>query len=410
MGVLSNEFLPGEPIEIMGILANESMSNVNVLRTEVGTLAIDFEIVTPEGYVLHYAGPYWWHLPHVDTLAPGTCETSTIDITSPHYDFGNDNIEHYEFTTEGDYSIRGIYRSDPSLVGGKSVENCFLYSTVRNFTISDSEDQARILINEVFYSENFCAWFEVYNPMNRTIDTSGWLVWFYSINGPAYLPHMNIFPGEYVVICPNEKLVREQWDLPSDVRVFEMDFGARYDRISISTGLWQNFKGIDAVPDDAKFPALEPGHSWARYAGGHDTGNFANDFYDEPHPTPGRPNNKVKENLTMTLDKKVYYPSENLVVTLWNHSDASITLCHNLRYPFFYERTEDDDWEFYLLGEYPRMCDKLPYIGPHDQKTVTWELENFYPGEYMIKIGGISYTIPSVLDVTAIFEVHPAKE
>ncbi len=64
----------------------------------------------------------------------------------------------------------------------------------------------------------------------------------------------------------------------------------------------------------------------------------------------------------------------------------------------------------YLLGEYHRMCDKLPYIGPHDQKTVTWELENFYPGEYMIKIGGISYTIPSVLDVTAIFEVHPAKE
>lgn len=154
------------------------------------------------------------------------------------------------------------------------------------------KNQARILINEVFYSENFCVWFEVYNPTNRTIDTQGWLVWFYSINGPIHLPQMNILPEEYVVICPNEKLVREQWDLPSDVRVFEMDFGARYDRISISTGLWENSKGIDAVPDDFKFPVVESGHSWARYAGGHDTGNFANDFYDEPHPTPGRSNDE----------------------------------------------------------------------------------------------------------------------
>lgn len=147
-----------------------------------------------------------------------------------------------------------------------------------------------ILINEVFYSENFCAWFEVYNPTNRTIDTQGWLVWFYSINGPIHLPQMDILPGEYVVICPNEELVREQWDLPSDVRVFEMDFGARYDSISISAGgLTEEATGIDGAPDGAKFQALEPGHSWARYAGGRDTGNFANDFYDEPHPTPGRP-------------------------------------------------------------------------------------------------------------------------
>lgn len=40
---------------------------------------------------------------------------------------------------------------------------------------------------------------------------------------------------------------------------------------------------------------MAEGRTWARYKGSYDTDNFTNDFYDEPEPTPGYENRRVKE-------------------------------------------------------------------------------------------------------------------
>jgi hypothetical protein len=179
-----------------------------------------------------------------------------------------------------------------------------------------------IVINEVFYpAENITPWFELYNPTNRTINITGWLVWFYSINGPVYLPYISISPQEYVIICFSEESFTKRWYLPSGTRIFEIQFGLPYDSLHITDsiidgpGTW-----IDGVPEEGgiKVPSLPANHSWARYKGDM-IQNFTNDFYDEATPTPGYENTKAK---TITLpeseksEEKKFIPFLEVAVDL----------------------------------------------------------------------------------------------
>ena len=158
-----------------------------------------------------------------------------------------------------------------------------------------------IVINEIFDSADNRDewWLELYNPTDNVIDTSRWVFWFGSIYGPIHLSIDNMLPGEYVVLCSSEETFMDLWTLPEGTRCVEIEsFGMQGDWIRLDSGMYNRIETIDQVPqrgEFTEFPTLEPGHCWARYAGGYDTDNFANDFYDESSPTPGMQNSRTKE-------------------------------------------------------------------------------------------------------------------
>ena len=164
---------------------------------------------------------------------------------------------------------------------------------------SKNEEIPRLVINEVFYSsENRALWWvEIYNPSDREYDIKGFDIWFPSIYGPQLVKTGKIKAHEFIILCHSKENFTAQWGDVS-ARIFEITFGDRNDGITISTIIQENKseKVIDMVnfESEGKFPPLEEGHSWARYRGEYDVDNFTRNFYDEPEPTPGYENHRVK--------------------------------------------------------------------------------------------------------------------
>lgn len=151
-----------------------------------------------------------------------------------------------------------------------------------------------LVINEICWPDYRMAWFELYNPTNRSIDVTNWLIWFYSVDGPIQMPPVLIHPNEYIVVCGNKDNFIKDWGPPENVKIVELDgWGYKNDSITISNENGQmDIVGVDNHP--GFLPSAGLNHSWARYKGGFDTDNFTNDFYDEPYPTPGRENPREK--------------------------------------------------------------------------------------------------------------------
>jgi hypothetical protein len=177
----------------------------------------------------------------------------------------------------------------------------FLLTILPFPTTEKSMKTDHIVINEICYNVTWWAsWIELYNPTNESINLSGYLLWFYSVNGPTHLPNIVINQGEYIVLCRNETKCREYWSMPDEVRVFEIrTFGLVWDKgwdsFSLSDG---QVDSVEGVHDSCHIPQNAKNHSWARYKGGHDTDNFTNDFYDEKSPTPGYENRVGKQEST----------------------------------------------------------------------------------------------------------------
>lgn len=169
-----------------------------------------------------------------------------------------------------------------------------------------------VVINEIYYPkiyyENFyphlldnrISWFELYNPTDETVNMENWVVSFYSVDGLLYMPAVQIRPGEYIVVCANENRFIGDWAPLENLQIVELDWwGINWDSMFIRESVLGQVVDIVDDPTSGRegysLPPIALGHSWARYAGGHDTDYFANDFYDESSPTPGMPNPKVRE-------------------------------------------------------------------------------------------------------------------
>ena len=159
-----------------------------------------------------------------------------------------------------------------------------------------------VVINEIYESGDGPTWYELYNLTDSTLDTSKWRFASRS-TGYVHLPMDNMLPGEYVILCDSKEQFENKWSLPEGIRCFEFVVGAPGELLLLDNT--PNELGVVEYILDRS--VLEPGHSWSRYVGGYYTDSwsrymgsygtdnyFANYFYDESHPTPGRPNSRVK--------------------------------------------------------------------------------------------------------------------
>ena len=172
----------------------------------------------------------------------------------------------------------------------------------------ERKERLHVVINE-FYpwkkGDPRPGWVELYNPTDEIINVTYWGFWYSGFFGPLN-PWMFgfycIYPHEYVLLG-NKTLIRRYWDVPDNVRIVEMPPIAEppegYSitfcsslRIEAVTSLEEPGKTVDEVPSQR--PLISEGHSWARYRGEYGVDNLTRNFYDEPEPTPGYENHRVK--------------------------------------------------------------------------------------------------------------------
>ena len=119
------KYIVGEPVYITSTLTNIGNTSVFMSRFSLELNRIDFYISTPEGYNISFK-PSVFGGEIIVKLDPGTSMNYTVDITDPVWNFGNlDGIDHYNFTTLGNYAIRSVYTSA-------------LFSTLLDFEIIDN--------------------------------------------------------------------------------------------------------------------------------------------------------------------------------------------------------------------------------------------------------------------------------
>ena len=176
-----------------------------------------------------------------------------------------------------------------------------LFLSLGNISIQEegkSAGEKHLVINEVFYGNEDANkwWIEIYNPSDSVYHTEGIDIWFSSIYGPQEVKTGDIKAHEFIILCASKENFTGVWK--NNARIFQIQFGQRYDAIRISTLLTENEveRTLDKVPESGKFSNIEKGHSWARYRGAYDIDNFTANFYDEPNPTPGYENHRSKEN------------------------------------------------------------------------------------------------------------------
>ena len=132
------EYAAGERIVIEAELKNIGNESVNVsgMGIGLGPPTLDFEITTPDGRVIHFLGPFALTMPSGVRLAPGDEHNYTAIINEPFWKWGNDDINSYNFTTPGEYRVKGVYKSSPSKCLDITVWEGILYSNVITFTIT----------------------------------------------------------------------------------------------------------------------------------------------------------------------------------------------------------------------------------------------------------------------------------
>ncbi len=211
----------------------------------------------------------------------------------------------------------------------------FLHPTILIINSSSEGVYAtdHIVINEICYNTTDIKawWIELYNPTNQSINITDGLLWFYSVSGPIHLPYISINPKEYVIISQYKNETKEYWEIPENVRVFEVGnhfWGDIWDSIGITEG-----PGVDVDrAGHTVLPHTLLNHSWARYKDGYDTDNFTEDFYDEANPTPGYKNHREKGKVSndiiikITIGKAEFLKNESIYVTvnITNNGNESI--------------------------------------------------------------------------------------
>ena len=100
----------GEPVMVTATLTNTGTIAAQVNLIQLFFAAMDFEITTPEGYIIHYLGPYSMApFPQLITLRPGESTEVTYDLLQ--LNLGNEDIGNYEFNIPGEFNIKAVYSS-----------------------------------------------------------------------------------------------------------------------------------------------------------------------------------------------------------------------------------------------------------------------------------------------------------
>jgi hypothetical protein len=132
-------FAPGEPIYVFSTLTNVGKTEIRVNEMDLSTESLDFRILTPDGKIIHYIGPLADCYPPSINLEPGEKHTIKIDLTDKLFPFGENYEQPYKFTTNGEYKIKGYYRSF-----GKSCDNPIQYEDIWIGNLASQESKFTI--------------------------------------------------------------------------------------------------------------------------------------------------------------------------------------------------------------------------------------------------------------------------
>ena len=107
------EYLIGENIYIIVELQNNWYKPIEIKIPSLSGHTLVFEILTPDGYIVKYMGPYVSMPPPYMLLKPKEKYIKEINLVDPLYIWTiNDSNIPYKFSTEGTYFIRAIYMPD----------------------------------------------------------------------------------------------------------------------------------------------------------------------------------------------------------------------------------------------------------------------------------------------------------
>ncbi len=147
-----------------------------------------------------------------------------------------------------------------------------------------------LVINELAFNttDPKAVWFEIYNPTRNGILLKDWEYTFTHVYCVFSFPPVELKPGGYLVITPSVENFTRYWR----VNISNVYQGT----VLIHAGNLEIFEKNGTHKDiaDIEERYLPLNWSWARYRDLPYTGNFTQDFYVEPHPTPGKPNNQEK--------------------------------------------------------------------------------------------------------------------
>ncbi|MBN2603288.1 MAG: lamin tail domain-containing protein, partial [Candidatus Thermoplasmatota archaeon] len=194
---------------------------------------------------------------------------------------------------------------------------------------ASAAEQNHLVINEIMYNpmqdDNYYEWIEIYNPLNCSINISGWSITdnqdtdsleadFENGNGSTI-----IIPNGYAIITDHGTKIYENLTVAENVTLLKVDdksigngLGNTKDKLILtnSTGCvvdaveWgYDYNDINGTP---AFIGSE-GKTLARYPNV-DSDNTSIDFFESSVPTPGYPNSNEDFKLEQKLFNIDYYP------------------------------------------------------------------------------------------------------
>ena len=249
---------------------------------------------------------------------------------------------------------------------------------------------AKILINEVMSNpkpnDNYNEWIELYNPTNKNINLSNWVIEdnsaedfikgdFENGNGTTVIPAKG-----YAIIADVGTKIYENFSIPDEAIKLIVDdksigngLGNSNDKLILKKNTGLEIDSIEWGIDYSDVTGLpinpgEEGSSLSRY---HiiDTNDTSSDFYEGIFPTPGSENIFLHEpNLDIT-----YYPL--YIPKIQNNSDSSIPFSLKVNISYFNSH-ESFKLKTYVVGNYNS-------IRPASQtwNGNSWEYSNYYTSE-----------------------------
>lgn len=127
-----DEYLVGEPINVTATIKNIYNETINIGEVKLDTGTLDFEIITPNNISLSYTGPI---VSFVGKIQLRKNETTQATYNLLEQKFGDEIINKYNFTMEGNYSIQGRYHSFATT---ESVIDVYLHSNKEYFIIKET--------------------------------------------------------------------------------------------------------------------------------------------------------------------------------------------------------------------------------------------------------------------------------
>lgn len=187
-------------------------------------------------------------------------------------------------------------------------------------TTVQSHPANNIVINELFridsarYYSHW--WIEIYNPTNSSINISNWKIKSttsdITINLSDQSTVTNFEPGTFIIITSNKNIFDDYWNVAPLTTL--LDFKKTFSPLKSSGEIqlvdnngnvinvfrYGNYSplGNDPYPANKSFGNVEEWHSFCRYAdpkGAYDTGNSANDFFEETNPIAGYYSQRMKK-------------------------------------------------------------------------------------------------------------------